>query len=96
MRIDGFQWDDGNRAKCQKHGVLSEEIEALFLSGGLIVLPDPFPGESRLRGVGRSIAGRHIFVVWTIRDVDSLQFVRPISARYMHAKEVEYYEQAQR
>ena len=27
-----FDWDDGNREKCQKHGVSVTEIEA-FLSG---------------------------------------------------------------
>ncbi|WP_375450769.1 BrnT family toxin [uncultured Devosia sp.] len=94
VQINGFQWDDGNREKCCKHGVPLQDIEALFVSGSLIVLPDPFPGESRLRGIGQSSAGRHIFVVWTIRAVGGLHLVRPISARYMHAKEVEYYEQA--
>lgn len=29
--IAGFDWDRGNRAKCRKHGVSAEEIEALFL-----------------------------------------------------------------
>ena len=23
MEFDGFDWDDGNRDKCQKHGVAS-------------------------------------------------------------------------
>lgn len=26
----GFDWDEGNRAKCQAHGVTVEEIEVLF------------------------------------------------------------------
>jgi uncharacterized DUF497 family protein len=25
--VDGFNWDDGNRKKCLKHGVRVEEIE---------------------------------------------------------------------
>ena len=96
MLIDGFQWDEGNLAKCQKHGVSIAEIEALFSSGTLIEFPDPHPGEVRLRGIGRSGAGRHIFVVWTVRRERDGNLIRPISARYMHAEEIEHYEQAQR
>ena len=40
MRVDGFEWNEGNRFKCQKHGVPLAEIEALF-RGELMVLPDP-------------------------------------------------------
>ena len=29
LRVTGFDWDGGNRAKCQKHGVSIAEIEAL-------------------------------------------------------------------
>jgi uncharacterized DUF497 family protein len=25
--LAGFDWDDGNREKCQKHGVALEEVE---------------------------------------------------------------------
>jgi uncharacterized DUF497 family protein len=34
-----------------------------------------------------------MFVAFTIRIRDGKQFVRPISARYMHAKEIEGYEE---
>ena len=30
LRVSGFDWDEGNRAKCQKHGVPMIEIEDLF------------------------------------------------------------------
>jgi uncharacterized protein len=30
LKVAGFKWDAGNRAKCQKHGVSLEEIEDLF------------------------------------------------------------------
>ncbi len=33
--VSGFDWDDGNIEKCQKHGVSLEEIEALFLDKSL-------------------------------------------------------------
>jgi uncharacterized DUF497 family protein len=28
--IVGFDWDEGNREKCQKHGVSIAEIESVF------------------------------------------------------------------
>jgi uncharacterized DUF497 family protein len=28
--FSGLDWDEGNLAKCQKHGVSVEEIEAVF------------------------------------------------------------------
>jgi len=27
MEFDGFDWDEGNREKCQQHGVLIKAIE---------------------------------------------------------------------
>ncbi len=30
MRVQGFDWDDGNWPKCAKHGVTKNEIESLF------------------------------------------------------------------
>lgn len=38
--ISGFDWDDGNREKCQKHGALQAEIEALFRTPDLSVSDD--------------------------------------------------------
>jgi uncharacterized DUF497 family protein len=35
---DGFDWDDGNRQKCQKHGVSVSEIDEFF-SGSPRVVP---------------------------------------------------------
>ena len=31
VAADGFDWDAGNRDKCQKHGLSIAEIEAFFL-----------------------------------------------------------------
>ncbi len=43
--------------------------------------------------IGQTAAGRHLFLAFTIRQQDMRRLIRPISARYMHAKEVEHYEQ---
>jgi uncharacterized DUF497 family protein len=91
--IAGFDWDAGNRAKCQKHGVSLSEIESLFDSPVLIV-PDPgqSQSETRLRAVGKTSAARYVFLVFTVRTLGGKRWIRPIAARYMHAKEIAHYE----
>lgn len=90
MKTAGFDWDDGNWPKCGKHGVSREEIERLFLEGHALVAPDlkhTTPTESRHIAAGR-VDGRAMFVAFAFRG----DFIRPISARYMHAKETSNYE----
>ena len=80
-------------AKCQQHGVSVEEIEALF-DAPLLIVPDAAHSKSEARSwaIGKSSAGRIIFIVFTIRLKKGRRLIRPISARYMHAKEVTSYE----
>jgi uncharacterized DUF497 family protein len=89
MEFDGFDWDEGNRAKCQKHGVSIAEIESLF-STTVRVGPDAehSSDEERFRALGAGVRGRHLFVVFTWRERDGRRYLRPVSARYMHKKEV--------
>ena len=91
--IAGFDWDEGNLEKCQKHGVSIGEIEAL-LSSDPRVAPDlqHSAEEDRFIAVGRTAAGRPLFVAFMFRMKDGKQLVRPVSARYMHRKEIERYE----
>lgn len=91
MKIAGFDWDEGNWPKCGKHGVSQKEIEEVFIETPA-VLADPFPDEARQRAIGKSAAGRYVFVVFMLRDIDGQTKLRPISARYMHQKEIAYYE----
>jgi uncharacterized DUF497 family protein len=90
MEFDGFEWDEGNRAKCQKHGLSLEEIESVF-SKRVLVLNDEANSEAepRRRAIGVTFSGRHAFVVFTMRG----HRLRPLSARYMHRKEIDRYEQ---
>ena len=94
MQYDGFDWDEGNWPKCAKHGVSKAEIEAI-LSTGPIVLPDRSHRveETRYNAVGVTNAGRYVFAVFTFRQRDDNTLIRPLSARYMHRKEVDRYEQ---
>jgi uncharacterized DUF497 family protein len=88
VRIDGFDWDDGNRAKSQKHGVSLEEIEEALGVIDLLV-DDPFSAEKCYRTVGKTKQGRHIFALFTLRG----GLLRPISVRYMQEKELAQYEE---
>ena len=46
-----------------------------------------------MRTVGVTEESRHVFVVFTFRELEDERYVRPVSARYMHEKEVKNYEQ---
>ena len=93
LSVSGFDWDAGNRAKCQKHGVSVAEIEELF-SRPLLIIPDTLhsQGEERLWAIGKTASGRSVFLVFTIRVRARKRLIRPVSARYMHRKEVAHYE----
>jgi uncharacterized protein len=93
MDVAGFEWDKGNRDKCQKHGVSLAAIESLF-HGPLALSPDPAhsKGEARFKAIGRTDEGRSVLIVFTLRKQGDETFIRPVSARYMHRKEVEHYE----
>ncbi|MDI7776252.1 BrnT family toxin [Asticcacaulis sp. EMRT-3] len=96
MQVDayqGFDWDDGNMEKCRKHGMSLAEIESLFTATPLVG-PDWLhsDAEERFRAVGICTSGRYGFIVFTMRERDGLRLIRPISARYMHEKEIVNYE----
>ena len=91
--VGGFDWDAGNRAKCEKHGVSVAEVEGLF-SSPLLLIADASHSQSeeRLRAIGKTASGRSVFLVFTIRVRAGKRLIRPVSARYMHRKEVKHYE----
>jgi len=93
--FSGFEWDDGNRRKCQTHGVSIPEIEHVLAHAETLIMPDPKKprGEPRFLAIGRTQAGRYAFVVFTPRQSASATVLRPISARYMHQSEIRKYEQ---
>ena len=93
LAVAGFEWDKGNREKCQKHGVPLASIESLF-NGPLMVFRDPEHSgvEERFKAIGRTDDGRSVLIVFTLRKKGGDTLVRPLSARYMHRKEVEHYE----
>jgi uncharacterized DUF497 family protein len=97
VKIDfsGFEWDHGNIRKCQKHGVSIFEIEHVLAHAESLIIADTknSKAEQRYLAIGRTLAGRYTCVVFTPRVRMGELLLRPISARYMHLKEVEKYEQ---
>ena len=93
LQVNGFDWDKGNRAKCEKHGLSTSVIESLF-TRPLAILADAAHSqrERRSRAIGRTDKGRGVFIVFTLRRKGDELLIRPISARYMHKKEIESYE----
>lgn len=89
----GFDWNSGNLAKCRQHGVQIADIEAMFRRL-LWVTPDPAHsvGEQRFKAIGTGVNGRYIFAAFTLRTRLGRTLIRPISARYMHKKEIRHYE----
>jgi uncharacterized DUF497 family protein len=89
-----FDWDDGNREKCQKHGLSLAEIEYVLSHSETYIVPDVknFEDEPRFIAIGRNPSRKYAFVIFTPREKDDRTMWRPISARYMHRKEIDRYE----
>lgn len=93
-KIIGFEWDDGNARKNEKHGVSTAEAEQIFFNDPLLLLVDVThsQSESRFHALGKTDEGRLLHITFTLRHASSL--IRVISARSMHRKERTIYEQA--
>ena len=91
LEANGFDWDRGNRAKCEKHGLSVAAIEGLF-ARPLAILPDAAHSqrEKRFRAIGRTDKRRGVFTIFTLRRKGDELLIRPISARYMHKKDEAY------
>lgn len=92
-KITGFDWDDGNARKNDKHGVSAAEAEQVFFNAPLVVVADTRHSERevRLHALGKSDEGRQLHITFTLRDAN--RKIRVISARDMHRKERAFYEQ---
>lgn len=93
-KITGFDWDDGNARKNEKHGVSMAEAEQIFFNEPLLLLEDSAHSqdEPRVHALGKTDDGRTLHITFTLRKAGAL--IRVISARDMHRKERAVYEQA--
>jgi hypothetical protein len=94
MPYTGFDWDEGNARKNEKHGVTKPEVEQVFLNAPLLLAEDRKHSqrEQRFHALGRTDNDRRLHVTFTERGKGTL--IRPISARAMSRKERVVYEQA--
>jgi hypothetical protein len=93
-KITGFDWDDGNARKNDKHGVSMAEAEQIFFNEPLLMVADTkhSKGESRFHALGKTDEGRALHITFTLRNAG--EKIRVISSRDMHRKERTIYEQA--
>ncbi len=93
--VAGFDWDEGNARKNQKHGVSTAEAEQVFFNQPLLLLEDGshIQSESRFHALGKTDSGRTLHITFTLRQSGTL--IRVISARDMHRKERAIYENAE-
>ncbi len=94
LECTGFQWDEGNADKnWNRHRVNRNECEEVFFNEPLIAAPDAEHSSSELRYylLGRTNAGRRLFIVFTIRS----GLIRVISARDMSRREEREYASVQ-
>jgi len=94
MPYTGFDWDEGNSRKNEKHGVSKPEVEQVFLNAPLLLAEDPKHSKRELRfhALGRTDLDRWLHVTFAERGNGTL--IRPISARAMSRRERTVYEQA--
>ena len=94
MEFTGFEWDEGNSRKNEKHGVTKAEVEQAFLNMPLIVATDAKHSqqEPRYHALGRTDSNRCLLITFTERAAGTL--IRPISARAASRKERKIYEEA--
>ena len=94
--ITGFDWDEGNTPKNEKHNVSMAEAEQVFFNAPLLLLlledSKHSNQESRFHALGKSDEHRQLHITFTLRQ--SGEKIRIISARDMHKKERVIYEKA--
>jgi len=93
-QITGFDWDEGNARKNDKHVVSTAEAEQVFFNAPLLLLADELHSqhETRFHALGKTDDQRRLHLTFALRQSDTL--IRVISARDMHRKERAIYEQA--
>jgi len=91
LQCTGFDWDEANGLKAwERHRVSAMECEQVFFNLPLVAGHDEKHArtETRYFVLGRTDAGRRLFVVVTLRE----DLLRVVSARNMSRKERKVYE----
>lgn len=87
----GFEWDNHNRYKNEKHNVDWTECEEVFFQQPLAMWADKTHSkkEKRYFVLGQTKAGRKLFIAFTIKN----KHIRVISARNMTKTEIKIYKE---
>ncbi len=90
--IVGFDRDQGNARKNDKHGVSPAEAEQVFFNDPLLLLTDDKHNElePRFHALGQTDTARLLHIAFTLRERG--RRIRVISARGLHRKERAVYE----
>ena len=85
--VSGFDWDDGNRRKNDKHGVSMAEAEQVFFNQPLLIVDDHKHSsiEAQFHALGITHEKRLLHITFMIRE--NGRKLRVISARTISAKE---------
>src|SRR5271169_4442252 len=90
--LESFDWDAANIEKLRRrHNVTQTECEEVFFDKDKLISYDSEHSyhEERFRALGRTVAGRLLFIVFTLRG----RQIRPVSARNMTRREQSTYAQ---
>jgi uncharacterized protein len=90
LEATDFEWDAGNAPKVVgRHQVTPGECEQAFFQEPFIVSYDAGHSmtEARWRALGQTVAGRTVFLLFTLRG----SLIRVLAARDMNRKERRYY-----
>jgi uncharacterized protein len=89
-----FEWDPRKaQANAAKHGVTFDEAATIFFDPTALDGPDlPHSrAEARFRRLGKSVEGRILTVVYTLRSAGHAETIRLISARRASRRERQAY-----
>lgn len=86
MNVERFRWDENNVAHIARHHVAPDEAEEVLASGRRIIWR---AGENRYRALGRTEAGRYLFVVFDYYKDEKAAYV--VTAREQDKKERKLY-----
>ncbi len=85
-----FSWDlKKAKVNYSKHEVPFEEAATVFTDPAGLDWDDPTHSghENRYKRLGRSVTGRILLIVYTVREKDGQETIRIISARQASRKE---------
>jgi uncharacterized DUF497 family protein len=66
-KLEGFDWDAANVGHILRHAVTPFEVEEVVDRSHVIIPAKSVDGENRWKLLGKTVSGRYLVVVFTIR-----------------------------